>query len=207
MSNDIRFTLRLANGNWVSSPTNTVTGNPNLAGVFTAADDDSAAELRGAMEHLHGPLEVVPWVNRAVLQTPEPSQPDDPQDPFGDAKVVYAYTRKDALADGFQVDVSATAREAGFKFPVFMNRTVWDAYVRVPEGVQAQDESGRLWDILWMLRVAALQTSGPELMFRLHVRNDNRDRTPPLVKLKALCGPLDIDDPQPAITIVLCHED
>jgi hypothetical protein len=33
------------------------------------------------------------------------------------------------------------------------------------------------------------------------------DRTPPLVNLKAVCGPLDIDDPQPAITVMLRDED
>ena len=56
-----KFTLGLADGRWVSSPTNTVTSNPNLAGVFTAADDESAAELLRAMERIHGPLELVPW--------------------------------------------------------------------------------------------------------------------------------------------------
>ena len=59
-----KFTLRLADGRWVSSPTNTATSNANLAGVFTAADDESAAELRSAMERLHGPLEVVPWQSK-----------------------------------------------------------------------------------------------------------------------------------------------
>ena len=54
-----KFTLRLTDGRWVSSPTNIVTDNPNLAGVFTATDDQSAAELRGAIERLHGPLEIV----------------------------------------------------------------------------------------------------------------------------------------------------
>ena len=33
------------------------------------------------------------------------------------------------------------------------------------------------------------------MLFGLHVRNNNRDRTPPLVTLKAVCGPRDIDDP------------
>ena len=39
----------------------------------------------------------------------------------------------------------------------------------------------------------------------LYVRNDNhRSR---LIKLIATCGPLDIDDPQPAITVMLPDED
>jgi hypothetical protein len=132
---------------------------------------------------------------------------NESQDPFAGAPVIYAYTRKDALADGGQVDVSAVAREAGLKFPVFLTRAVWERYVRVPEGVRAQDEQGRLFDIVWMLRCAARRTSGPEMRFRLRVRNDNRDRTPPIVVLKAVCGPLDIDDPQPAITAMLPEED
>jgi hypothetical protein len=199
-----KFTLRLADGRWVSSPTNTVTDNPNLAGVFTAADDESAAELRGAMERLHGPLEVVPWQSKRTDALTRHVQNvalmDEAQDPFAGAEVIYAYTLKDALADGVQVDVSEVAREAGLKFPVYLTRAV-------PDGVRCQDEKGRLWDIVWMLRCAARRTSGPQMLFGLHVRNDNRDRTPPLVNLKAVCGPRDIDDPAPAITIMLRDED
>jgi hypothetical protein len=39
----------------------------------------------------------------------------------------------------------------------------------------------------------------------LYVRNDNS--RPRLVKLVAQCGPLDIDDPQPAITVKMPEED
>ena len=42
------------------------------------------------------------------------------------------------------------------------------------------------------------------LPFALYVRNDNQ--RPKLVKLIARCGPLDLDDPQPAITVMtLCE--
>ena len=70
------------------------------------------------------------------------------QSPFGE--VIYSYTRAQAVADGVQVDVTKTAQEAGISFPVFITRTVFDAYVAVPEGVTGQDEAGRLWDIVWM---------------------------------------------------------
>jgi hypothetical protein len=43
------------------------------------------------------------------------------------------------------------------------------------------------------------------LPFALEVRNDNR--APRLVKLIATCGALDMDDPPPAITIMLPDED
>ena len=124
-------------------------------------------------------------------------------DPFG--PVIYAYTRRQALEDGGQVDVSETAREAGIRFPVYLTRAVWNAYVEVPPGVHCQDEAGRLWDVLWMFAVAARRTDGADLLFRLYVRNDNR--RPRLVTLKATCGPRDIDDPAPAITIMQPEED
>jgi hypothetical protein len=130
---------------------------------------------------------------------------NDNESPFGE--VIYAYTRKQALADGFQVEVTATAQEAGIRFPVFLTRAVFDAYVTVPQGVTGQDEAGRLWDIVWMLRFAIrnAQSGQGRLPFALYVRNDNR--RPKLVKLIATCGALDMDDPQPAITVMMPDED
>jgi hypothetical protein len=121
--------------------------------------------------------------------------------------VIYAYTRSQAVADGFQVEVTKTAAEAAIRFPVFLTRTVYDHFVTVPPGVTGQDEAGRLWDILWMLRFAILRARpGVErLPVALYVRNDNR--RPRLVKLIATCGPLDLDDPQPAITVMMPDED
>ena len=120
--------------------------------------------------------------------------------------VISAYTRKQALADGFQVDASVTANEAGIKFPTFINRSVYEQFVSVPAKVCGQDVSGRLWDVLWMLRHGIGKSQGgPVIHFDLYVRNDNRRAK--LVRLKAMCGPLDIDDPQPAITVMLPTED
>lgn len=121
--------------------------------------------------------------------------------------IVYAYSRAQAIADGVQVDVSETAKEAGIQFPVFLTRSVFDVYVTVPPGVTCQDEPGRLWDLVWMLRFAIRKAKPGQarLPFALYVRIDNR--APLLVKLSAICGPLDIDNPQPAITVMLPDED
>jgi hypothetical protein len=121
--------------------------------------------------------------------------------------VIFAYTRKQAIEDGVLIDVSDTAKEAGFRIPVALTHAVWAAYVAVPEGVEGQDEKGRLWDVLWMCRHAiALGTSHKrEVIFRLYVRNDNREGVPPLIELKAICGP--DDDASPCITIMLPDED
>ena len=127
------------------------------------------------------------------------------ESPFGE--VIYAYTRAQAVADGFQVEVTETAREAGILFPVFLTRAVYDAYVTVPPRVTGQDEAGRLWDIVTMLRFAIhkAQPDQDRLHFALYVRNDNR--RPKLVKLIATCGPLDIDKPRAAITAMLPEEE
>jgi hypothetical protein len=120
---------------------------------------------------------------------------------------IYTYSRKQAVADGFQVEVSSVAREAGITFAVFLTRTVWDLHVKVPDGVQAQDETGRLWDIVWMLRYGIMksQPGAQQILFRLHVRNTNRG--PKLIELKAKVGPVDIDNPSAAITVMLPEED
>jgi hypothetical protein len=122
-------------------------------------------------------------------------------------EIIYSYTRAHAIADGMQVDVSTVAQEAGIRFPVFLTRTVYDAYVTVPPDVTGQDEAGRLWDVVWMLRFAVLksQPGQSRLPFALYVRNDNRRAR--LVKLIATCGALDIDDAQPAITVMMPDED
>jgi len=124
--------------------------------------------------------------------------------------VIYSYTRAQAVADGVQVDVTKTAQEAGIKFPVFLTRTVFDAYVAVPGGraqAPGQDEAGRLWDIVWMLRFGILRSRPgvDRIPVALYVRNENRRAK--LVKLIATCSTLDIDHPQPAITVMMPDED
>ena len=124
---------------------------------------------------------------------------------FEEADLIHTYTRADALRDGVLLDVSATAKEAGIRWPVALTCAVWERCVSVPRGVACQDEAGRLWDVLWMLRCAIGRSSGAEVRFGVHVRNDNRDRTPPLVRLKAVSGPG--DDGEPVITVMLPDED
>jgi hypothetical protein len=130
---------------------------------------------------------------------------NDNSNPFG---VIFTYSRAQAVTDGFQVDVTKTAREAGIRFPVFLTRTVFDAYITVPQGISGQDEAGRLWDIIWMLRFAIRKAAAQGLVrvpFALYVRNDNR--RPKLVKLVATCGALDVDNSQTAITVMMPDED
>jgi hypothetical protein len=125
---------------------------------------------------------------------------------FGNEDLIHRYTRADALADGAMVDVTSTAKEAGIRYPVALTRAAWEKCVTVPPGVVCQDEAGRLWDVLWLLRLAiGRHDSACLVRFAVHVRNDNRERTPPLVRLKAVCGPG--DQGEPVVTVMLPDED
>ena len=125
------------------------------------------------------------------------------ESPFGE--VIAAYTRKDAIEDGVLLDVSETAKELGICYPVCLTRAVWNRYVRVPECVAGiQDESGRLFDILWMFCYGSQDSEDDELLFKLHVANEPGPAKP--VTLKAVCGPSD-DGSLPVLTIMLPDED
>jgi len=126
------------------------------------------------------------------------------EDIFG--PVIHSYSRAQAIADGVLVDVSKDSREAGISFPVALTRAVWDSYVRVPEGVDGQDETGRLWDIIWMFRCSINKCDGDRVDFEVLVRNHNGElRKSDLIQLYGICGPG--DDHEPVITIMLPHED
>jgi hypothetical protein len=122
-------------------------------------------------------------------------------------EVLSFYSRAQAIEDGELIDVSSVALEAGIKFPVALTRAVYGRCVEIPKDVRAQDESGRLWDVLWMLR-CAIQGSipcrkpSPDLLyFSVSVRNKKREQ----IELKSLCHPG--DTPAPCITIMLPDED
>ena len=134
--------------------------------------------------------------------------------------VIFSYTRKQAIEDGVLVDVTETAREAGIKLPTALTQAVYEQYVVVPPEMKGlQDESGRLWDILWMFSCAvrAGRVDGAEGRFDLIVVQPDKadwqanekvfegDRERRLVTLKAVCGPN--DDASPCITIMRPEED
>ena len=83
------------------------------------------------------------------------------------ARIVYAYSRSQAVADGVQVEVTKTAHEAGIRFPVFITRGVFELCVAVPAGVSCRDEAGRLWDVVWMLRFAILRAKSNVVSYTL----------------------------------------
>lgn len=127
---------------------------------------------------------------------------------WADAEVIHTYTRAQAIEDGELVDVSETGREAGFRWPVALTRAVWaDAVEWDDSNAALQDESGRLWDALWMAAHAAKRA--PERTDRIAFEVLRIPNTPKATKAR-LCwlvshiGPG--DTPEPVITILLPNE-
>ena len=119
---------------------------------------------------------------------------------------IHTYTRADALADGVLVDVTSTAREAGFRVPVALTQRVWtDVNDLSGRHVSAgQSPGGRLWDLLFM---AAHSARRPE----------NRDTSEFVYSLimpvgagnnyRAKCHIGPGDEGEPVVTIMLPDED
>ena len=130
---------------------------------------------------------------------------DKTQNDATDPDLISAYSRSEALADGLLVDVTETAREAGFLYPVALTRAAWELCVALspPAKRAGNDERGRLWDILWMMRWAIGRgRSGPQVTFELLcVTTSVR---PSRVALRSVVGPG--DDGKPVVTVMLPDE-
>ncbi len=129
---------------------------------------------------------------------------------FGE--VIHSYTRTQAIADGVLVDVSETAREVGFRWSVAMTAAAWADCVEWSEEDSQrqthQDESGRLWDVLWMAFVAIRgnATGESQLAYQLYrVPRDGETVEARLTTLKLVAGPGDAGEP--VVTIMLPQED
>ena len=126
--------------------------------------------------------------------------------------VVASYTRAQAIEDGVLVDVGSMARETGFKWPVALTHAAWCDCVAWTEQNNRfqvhQDESGRLWDVLFMAfyAIRTSKDSGDRLQFSLYrVPKDGHSVEAEEVTLKLIVGPG--DSGEPVVTIMLPNED
>ena len=126
--------------------------------------------------------------------------------------VLSVYTRARAIEDGLLVDVSDRAREAGFSIPVAITRSVWDRLIALPEGYLGfQNESGRLWDVLWMARHHALRASGSDRVTMCvlvrDIRKDLRDSNRPPRRHFPIVAIGAGDAGEPVVTIMFPEDD
>ena len=131
---------------------------------------------------------------------------------FSDADLIHSYSRAQAIEDGVLVDVSEPARDAGFTVPVAITRAVWADCVEWTEETDSrkntiQDEDGRLWDVVFMARLACrARGDSPRRLFELYrVPVEGRGVRPRRVTLAIHIGPG--VSGEPVVTIMLPHED
>lgn len=133
--------------------------------------------------------------------------------------IIFSYTTKEAVADGTLIKVEPEAySKAGIKFPVYLTNTVWKRYIRIHENnKKVEPVKNRVFSFLWMFAQQARKVSGSTFTYRVflslpdtyelwdnEMETSNKRR---LISLKAVITAQDIDDPSPAIFIMLPSED
>ncbi|WBB94130.1 DUF6573 family protein [Verrucosispora sp. WMMC514] len=121
---------------------------------------------------------------------------------WADAEIIHAYSRAQALDDGALVDAGDLAAEAGFRWPVALTRAAWEDAVAWDDADNTrkgtvQDEKGRLWDVLWMAKLAAKRGGNRDrVLFQvLRVPRTGRGQRPRLTTLALMVGPGDCGEP------------
>jgi len=137
------------------------------------------------------------------------------KDFWADAEIISTYTRAQAIEDGFMVDVSDTAREAGITVPVTLTNEVYEDCVHWTDEDSKrqtyQDESGRLWDVVSMLafrmRISKARNEKTDTLYykMIRVPRGGRGRRPREVILKAVIG--GGDNGEPVITVMQKDQD
>ena len=140
------------------------------------------------------------------------------ENPFENMEVISSYSRADALADGTLVDLSALARQAGFRYEVAVTVGVFAVLAPWAQGVAGdvskpaegqslyglgQSFEGRAWDLLTILLYEIRRgKGGARVEFApLFLMTGSAHERPEPVELVALCGPG--DKGEPIITILL----
>jgi hypothetical protein len=124
---------------------------------------------------------------------------------------VSIYTRAQAIDDGVLVDVTAQARETGFRCPVAITEAAWQAWCEWTEQDTErqvyQDTRGRVHDVLWMAYCGTRSAAGGErLPFQfMAVARDGRAQRARLQTLHVIAGPG--DDGELVLTIMQPDED
>lgn len=118
-------------------------------------------------------------------------------------------TRKQAIEEGRQRDITETAKEAGLLVPVFITSSVWDNWI-APEGTGSmteEDEKRRLRSVLdkllYFIRVHRLNNKSNLIYFPVPLTRAGKEEN---VQLMSHLGPLERADQRPCITIMTPEE-
>jgi len=123
-----------------------------------------------------------------------------------DFTLIYSYSRAQGIADGVLVDVTAHAKETGFKLHTVVTDNLYHSYIVPPAGLEGEGQSveGRLHDVLWMVLAAARkQLEGTrvetDVLFLMAPGRQVK------IRVIAVVGPG--DEGEPVLTIMLPEDD
>ncbi|WP_321402591.1 DUF6573 family protein [Maridesulfovibrio sp.] len=123
-------------------------------------------------------------------------------------RMVYSYTRKQAIEDGNLIDVTEQAKETGFKVPVAVSLNLYERYITPPKGLEGEGQSvtGRLHDLFSMCLLAIQDKQNESrISFQVLFLTKGTPRTLEEVEVVCQCGP--DDDMKPCITLMLADDD
>lgn len=121
-------------------------------------------------------------------------------------KVIYQYTRSDAINDGVLVDLSSNFPEESrlYRYPVACTAAVWSLVEQsVANRKFCNSLAGVVWDILYMSQRGVIaRPDGQTAIFAVIITGTGRRRQH---TLKAMCHAG--DDMDPVVTVMLQHEE
>lgn len=108
---------------------------------------------------------------------------------FGDAAPIHVYTVQDGIRDGSHVQIDdELAKQYGFRWPVVMTKAAWAAAVEWTRDDTSQDEAGRAWDVLTILRLFIPRLgNGPQTSHVMRVANTTPSGTPSKAEHPSAC--------------------
>ena len=126
--------------------------------------------------------------------------------------IIFSYSRSQATLDGVLIDLTDAAKEAGIRWPLAATLAVWDKYLAWTDSDNKrqayQDQSGRIWDMLSMLRMSIRQSNNAarQIYFKFYViSRGGKGFKARLTTLKAIVSPG--DNLEPVITVMMTDED
>lgn len=136
-----------------------------------------------------------------------PQQHVSSDNPFEDGKVVYTYTRAQALEDGVLVDLMQDEMtevcQQHYKYPIACTLAVFEIMRKAVENKRyCNDYAGILHDILWMSRSYKQQVDASTVLFQVIIVGSGNKKNH---TFKLVCHPG--DKGEPVLTIMLPQED
>ena len=125
---------------------------------------------------------------------------------FEGFKLIYSYSRKQAIEDGLLLDCTAQAKDSGFTLHTVVTDNLYHGFIAPPAGLEGEGQSveGRLHDVLWMVLDAARKQPNSsrvetDVLFLMAPARQEK------VRVVAVVGPG--DEGEPVLTIMLPGDD